>query len=151
MPYIRAVLDWQTPQQREVWLRITEHQIDYTTGYLTLFRLHFTDGSSKDYHLYRRDISLFDVATTIFSAMTTLRSAKGLLEDLNKSAGKLNWKGKASVAGLAIGSAALLYEFFQSRPFQQEGYYDGAGNLFLGRTINTRDANDYDPRDYIPN
>ncbi len=144
MASIRAVLDWRLPTEREVWLRITDHATD-DDGYLSLFRLHFTDGTVKDYHLYRRGVSLLDVATSLFGGATSLRSAKGLLEEMNKVAGKEEWNRKAGTTGLVIGSAALLYEFLKTRPFRQEGYYDGEGNLFLDRTIHTRNASDYDP------
>lgn len=145
MPHIRAVLDYQTPTEREVWLEITDYSIDPKTSYLTLFRVHYSDGTVKDLHLFRRDTSLLDVAVGIFGGLTTLRSAKGLLQDLNKAAGKSGWHGKAGAAGMVFGSASMLYEFLKSQPFRQEGYYDGSGNLFLGRTINTKNAKDYDP------
>jgi hypothetical protein len=69
-----------------------------------------------------------------------------LLEDFSKKAGKEAWKGRAGITGLVIGSAAMLAEYLQTKPFRQEGYYDGDHKLVLNRKIDTRNRKDYDPR-----
>jgi hypothetical protein len=87
-----------------------------------------------------------ELAFGLFGAGTQVRSAKGLLEDISKLARKEKWVGKAGAVGIAFASAAILYEFLQTRPFDREGYYKGDGSLLLGRKIHTRNRNDYDPR-----
>lgn len=146
MPYIHLRYNKGKPNEYRVWTRITDHDIDKKTGDLVLFRLTYDDGTVKDCHLYRNEFHLADVAASIFLGQSSLRSAKGLMQDYNKLAGKEQWHGKAGMVGMAIGSAVLLHMYLKSKPFRQEGYYDSSGNMVLPGTINTRNTDIYDPR-----
>lgn len=144
MPSIRTRQDVGKPTEREVWLPIQDPKVD-SDGYLAIFSVVGSDGSVKNYHVYRRNLSLVDLATTIFGAATSLRSAKGLLEELAVVAKRERWSKSAGIGGMAFGSASLLHEYLKTRPFQKEGYYDSAGTLVRDKLIHTKDGHEYKP------
>jgi nicotinic acid phosphoribosyltransferase len=154
MPAIRIIWNVKDPKTgqivpgKEEWLRIFDERMD-KDGYLQLFTIiEAVDGKDvpRAVHLVRHDVSMLGLAADIFGMGTTLRSAKGLMEDLAKLAKKEKWAGRAGAVGMAFASAAMLQEFLESRPFDKEGYYKSDGTLFLGRKIHSKTRGDYDPR-----
>jgi hypothetical protein len=145
MPAIRVLYDKGKSTEREGWLYIWDVQTD-KDGYLQMFRVQHDNGTVVNLHSFRHHVpSLMELAVAVFGGGTSLRSAKGLMEDFNRRAGKEKWHGAAGAAGVVLGSVALLYSFLKSRPFDTEGYYDGEGNLWLPRLIYSKNADDYDP------
>lgn len=143
MPAIRIAY---SGSQREEWVRIHDHHLD-DDGYLQFFTIIEADDTPTAMHLVRHDIPLMGLAVGLFGAATSIRSAKGLLEDFAKFARKEEgFVKRAGIAGATFGSAALLYEFLRTRPFNKEGYYRADGTLFLGRKIHSKNSKDYDSR-----
>ena len=133
-----------TPNESSQWVRIDHQGID-ENGYLVVFQMRFSDGPC-DLHLHRHaHPHLADLAFGLFGAATSLRSAKGLLEDFAKAARQEKWKGFAAGAGITFASAAMLHEYLKTRPFEKEGYYNSDGRLIIQSVINTKDLKKYDP------
>jgi hypothetical protein len=124
-------------------LRIYDAHVD-KDGYLQLFTV-LENEEPRAIHLIRHDIPLMETAFSIFGVATSIRSARGLMEELATLARKQKWVGRAGAVGIAFASAGALYEFLQTRPFDKEGYYYANGGLFLGRKIHTGNSEDYAP------
>ena len=142
MPAIRVTVNPGTPQQQDEYWEITEERIS-DDGYLESFRLEFADGQFQDFHLIRHDISPMDAALSLTRGAVTVNASRSLLNAINESLGKPEWKKHANALGLAVGSIHLLAEFFKTNPFAQEGYYDVKGKIWLKRKINTRNVREY--------
>lgn len=144
MPKIRITPVDRTTGKRageDYALQVYDVHLD-KDGYLEFFTI-LENNEPKSVHLIRHDVPLMTAAFSLFSVGTTLRSAKGLLEDLAAFARKEKWVGRAGAVGVAFASAGVLYEYLQTRPFDKEGYYHADGTLFLGRKIHSKNDGDY--------
>ena len=145
MAVIRLVLDKGLRTEKEGGVFVTDVQMD-SDGYLQFFRIDDPFLGTKNLHSFRRHkTSLADLSINLLGAATSLRSAKGLLEDFAKIADRAHLKPIAGKAGLVFGSVALLHKFLQTRPFDVEGYYESNGQLWLPRLIHSANTNDYAP------
>ena len=135
----------------EEWIPIDDEVFD-EDGYLQFFGIEMPNGKYHNVHLVRHRYPLSDLAVQLFSAATSLRSAKGLLEELEAIAARSNWYNAKSYpgvakhagkAGLVLGSAALLHSFLETRPFDAEGYYNAEGKKIVSPPIHKNDRNEY--------
>lgn len=133
MPYIRITSNTGKAGKATEWMPISDVSIS-DDGYLQMFTITKND-TIYHVHLVRHDpIFWSGLGVAIFNGATSLRSAKGLLEEFRKDAGKI---------GIALGSAALISSWMKNKPYRDEGYYNFDGKKMLDRVINTKNTQDY--------
>ena len=154
MPKFRLIAQDQYGQNVENICEVYDQIID-EQDYLQIFTYYGpVSGKKFHVHLVRHSSSIKDTAAAVFNGMTSIRSAKGLLEDLEEYAREMKWydaskytsfEQHAGKVGAIIGSVALLHKFLHDHAFSKQGYYNGRGQLVIPYVINTNDNTMYAP------